>query len=141
GTLRGPCPLCGGDAADRHFVVTEGRGWYCHHCRNGGDIIKLVATVRQIDVRAAAPAIQDYLDATCPSATVKQAPMLGKQRPASQLQQILERLQPKHEAVQKLGISPHTASDFESGYEKAGLLRGRYSIALRDLRGSLTGFV
>jgi len=40
-------------------------------------------------------------------------------RSVPQLQQILERLQPEHEAIQKLGISPQTASDFESGYEKA----------------------
>src|SRR5712692_8826458 len=74
GALRGPCPICGGDPTDRHFVVTEGRGWYCHHCKNGGDIIKLVATVRQIDVRAAALAIQEHFGGTVHGATVHQFP-------------------------------------------------------------------
>ncbi len=138
GVLRGPCPICGGDATDRHFVVTEGKGWYCHHCKNGGDIIKLVATVRQIEVRAAALAIQEHFG-TVHGATVHRAPVPEGNR--SQLQQILERLQPEHEAIQKLGISPQTATDFESGYDKAGILRGRYGIALRDPGGTLVGFV
>jgi len=141
GTLRGPCPICGGDPTDRHFVATEGKGWYCHHCKNGGDIIKLVATVRQIDVRAAALAIQEHLGGTVHGATVHRAPVPEGNRAAPQLQQILERLQPEHEAIQKLGISPQTAADFESGFEKAGLLRGRYGVALRDPQGTLTGFV
>lgn len=141
GALRGPCPICGGDPSDRHFVATEGRGWYCHHCKNGGDIIKLVATVRQIDVRAAALAIHEHFGGTVHGATVHRAPVPEGNRSVPQLRQILERLQPAHEAIQKLAISPQTASDFESGYEKAGLLRGRYSIALRDRRGTLTGFV
>lgn len=141
GALRGPCPICGGDPTDRHFIATEGKGWYCHHCKNGGAIIKLVATVRQIDVRAAGLAIQEHFSGTVHGATVHRAPVPEGNRSVPQLQQILERLQPEHEAVQKLGISPQTASDFESGYEKAGLLRGRYSVALRDLRGSLIGFV
>lgn len=141
GALRGPCPICGGDSTDRHFVATEGKGWYCHHCKNGGDIIKLVATVRQIDVRAAALAIQEHFGGTVRGDTVHRAPVPEGNRFAPQLQQILERLQPEHAAIQKLGISPQTASDFESGYEKAGLLRGRYSVALRDLHGTLTGFV
>src|SRR5437879_1432118 len=139
GALRGPCPICGGDPADRHFVVTEGKGWYCHHCKNGGDLIKLVATVRQIDVRAAALAIQEHFGTAAQRAPVHRAP--ASEGNGSQLQQILDRLQPEHEVIQKLGISPQTAAEFESGYEKAGLLRGRYSVALRDRTGSLMGFV
>jgi hypothetical protein len=141
GAFRGPCPICGGDPSDRHFVATEGKGWYCHHCKNGGDIIKLVASVRQIDVRAAALAIQEHFGGTVHGATVHRTLVPEGNRSVPQLQQILERLQPEHEAVQQLGVSAQTASDFESGYERAGLLRGRYSVALRDLRGTLTGFV
>jgi hypothetical protein len=144
GALRGPCPICGGDATDRHFIVTPGKGWYCHGtCKNGGDIIKLVATVRQIDVRTAALAIQEHFGGTVHGATVHRTKCTVPEgnRSGPQLQQILERLQPEHEAVQKLGVSPQTASDFESGFERAGLLRGRYSVTLRDLRGTLTGFV
>jgi len=36
---------------------------------------------------------------------------------------------------------PQVATEFESGYDKAGILRGRYGIALRDLGGTLIGFV
>src|SRR5437660_2613705 len=93
GALRGPCPMCGGDPADRQFVVTEGKGWYCHHCKNGGDIIKLVATVRQIDVRAAALAIQEHFGTGAPRAAGYRSPVWEGN--GSQLQQILDRLQPE----------------------------------------------
>ena len=57
------------------------------------------------------------------------------------LQAILDRLQPEHEAVQGLGISPETAQLFESGYDGAGVLKGRYLAAIRSIGGELLGFV
>jgi DNA primase len=48
--LRGPCPLCQ-HPSQRAFSVTLGevnRFWCFGHCRCGGDVIQLVAQVKQL---------------------------------------------------------------------------------------------
>jgi hypothetical protein len=151
--LRGPCPICN---TSRSFVVTPGKGWYCHHCKTGGDIIKLVQLVRGFEgtdaARDAALAIQAHFTGagTVHGSTVHRAtvhrdtvPKGNRTSPdkATQLQNVLDRLQPEHEAVQALCISPETAKLFESGYNPSGVQKGRYSVALRSVDGQLETFI
>jgi hypothetical protein len=146
--LRGPCPICN---THRSFVATPGKGWYCHHCKTGGDIIKLVQLVRGFEgtdgAREAALAIQAHFasDGTVHRATVHRdtVPKGNRASPdkVAQLQNVLDRLQPQHEAVQALGISPETAKLFESGYNPSGVQKGRYSVALRSPNGQLETFI
>jgi len=53
--LRGPCPICS-HSSDRCFVVTPAldRYWCFGSCQQGGDIIELVAQVRQLSHKDAA---------------------------------------------------------------------------------------
>lgn len=146
--LRGSCPICN---THRSFVVTPGKGWYCHHCKTGGDIIKLVQLVRGYQgtdgAREAALAIQAHFGGagTVHRATVHRDTVPKGNRTsvsnAAQLQNVLDRLQPEHEAVQALGISPETAKLFESGYNPSGVQKGRYSVALRSAEGVLETFI
>jgi len=142
---KGTCPICNSSKA---FTLTIGRGWYCFgRCRieaqkqgrkSGGDAIKLVAAVRRIEPRAAALAIQEHFGST--SRTVQRARDSGNTDRATQLARVLERLQPEHETIQSLGISPETARLFESGYNASGVQAKRYSVAVRDLAGNLVTF-
>ena len=59
--LRGPCPICS-HASDRCFVVTPAlnRFWCFGDCQRGGDIIELVAQVRQISHKDAAHLLAEH---------------------------------------------------------------------------------
>ena len=59
-TWRGHCPVCK-NKNQRALAITPGKGWYCHaDCRTGGDVIELVARVRQLTQREAALAIATH---------------------------------------------------------------------------------
>lgn len=53
--LRGSCPICC-TASDRCFVVTPAlnRFWCFGDCQHGGDVIELVAQVKQVSHKEAA---------------------------------------------------------------------------------------
>ena len=135
-THRGRCPIC---KYDKVFTVTPGSGWYCHgRCKTGGDVIKLVAAMRHIEPREAALQIQEHFGS--PSPTVNRPRDSGNADRSIQLENVLKRLQPEHEAIQALGVSPETARLFESGYNPSGVQKGRYSVAIRDFSGQLVTF-
>jgi putative DNA primase/helicase len=57
----GPCPICGGRDRFR-FSNRDGLGlWYCHGCGEGGDGVKLVMKVRNVDFKGAAKLIEDVV--------------------------------------------------------------------------------
>lgn len=54
GKLVGPCPICGGRASSQRFEVFEkDSSWACAVCPDGGDVIRLVEKVENVDFRAA----------------------------------------------------------------------------------------
>lgn len=58
--FRGSCTVC--DSGDRTLVVTPDKeAWYCFGCKKGGDLISLVAHIRDIKIRDAALAIAEEL--------------------------------------------------------------------------------
>lgn len=59
--LRGPCPICS-HASDRCFVVTPAlnRYWCFGNCGSGGDVIELVAQVRQLSHKDAAQLLAEH---------------------------------------------------------------------------------
>src|ERR1700686_2058969 len=67
--LRGKCPLCP-SSNPRSFVVTPDKNlWFCHSCNAGGVQLKLVALVRNTDIRNAAVSIaESFGTVTVPTA-------------------------------------------------------------------------
>ena len=59
--LRGSCPICS-RASDRCFVVTPAinRFWCFGDCQSGGDIIELVAQVKQLSQKDAAHLLAEH---------------------------------------------------------------------------------
>ena len=59
--LRGSCPICSHDS-DRCFVVTPelNRFWCFGSCQSGGDVIELVAQVRQLSHKEAARLLVEH---------------------------------------------------------------------------------
>lgn len=50
---RGECPFCN-SGGDRALVITEGKGYYCHSSKRGGDQLALYSHVRDISIKDAA---------------------------------------------------------------------------------------
>jgi hypothetical protein len=138
--MRGKCPIHGGDGL-RDFVVTPGKGlWYCFAGCGGGDIIKLVARVKKVEQKEAAQLIAEQFD-TEPKGTVpKTAVSTVPQNQKGQLKP-LDYLQPEHELVQAVGISPETCQAFGAGYAPKGIMRGRLAIPIRARDGTLLAYV
>ena len=59
--FRGACPICSHESS-RCFVVTPKLGlFYCFgHCHNGGDVIELVAQVKQLSHSQAARLLVEH---------------------------------------------------------------------------------
>jgi DNA primase len=143
---RGPCPAC--DSRDRTLVVTSSKqSFYCFAARKGGDLIALVAHVRDLGMRDAALAIADFCgtvtvtdernsnrsDGTVPNSA------RGKDDGKRTLQP-LAYLQSDHEVVEALGLSSETCEHFGAGYAPKGIMRGRLAIPIHDLNGELVAY-
>jgi hypothetical protein len=142
--LRGVCPICK-EGGDRAFVVTPAKGlYYCFgKCGTGGDMLSLVANVKQCSVREAAELIAERMgitgkrsgdNGTVPRDSSPQ-PLSGKEglKP-------LEYLQASHEAVQALGVAAETCEHFGAGFAPKGIMRGRLAIPLHDKAGTLLAY-
>jgi DNA primase len=147
--LRGPCPIHKG-ASDREFVVTPSKGlWFCFAGCGGGDIIALVAKVKKVGQKEAAELIARHFGTVTvpPARNGNRSPPAGtvtvpgtvpeKEKGALKP---LDYLQPEHELVQALGISPETCRTWGAGYAPKGIMRGRLAIPVHDPHSTLLAY-
>lgn len=147
--LRGRCPIHKG-TSEREFVITPGKGlFFCFGPCGGGDMITLAAKVRGLSNREAARFIAEHFGGVGaprnrtvsgngspqPGSTTA-----GQDQKADRILQPLAYLEPVHELVQGLGVSPEAASDFGAGYAPKGIMRGRLAIPIRDRNGRLLAY-
>jgi DNA primase len=133
----------GGDNP-RGFVITPNKGlWYCFSGCGGGDITKLVSKIRKLPPKEAAELIAErFGNSTVPrNSTVP----VGGNRTFPQNEKgalkPLDYLLAEHEHIQALGVSPETATAWESGYAPKGIMRGRYAVPLKTKDGNLVAYV
>lgn len=123
-SLRGCCPLCGGDNP-RAFVVTLSKGlYYAFCCQKGGDQIQLYADLRQISTKQAGDELAEIF--------------LGAQEPAAL--EPLDYLEAEHPAVLALGFPAEIAQSLGVGFAPKGTMRGRVLMPLRSPEGRLLGY-
>jgi DNA primase len=144
---RGACPAC--EDSDRSLVVTSSKGaFYCFSAKKGGDVISLVAHVRDLGMRDAALAIAEYRELvpeppaanrTGTSTSKRTVPNSAGGKETQKLQP-LAYLDAAHETVEALGLSPATCERFGAGYAPKGILRGRLAIPIHDLNGELVAY-
>lgn len=140
--LRGCCPIHNGDNP-RGFIVTPGKElWYCFSGCGGGDVIALVAKMRQLSTKDAADWIAQggTVRATVPATVTGNRSGTVPQNEKGALKP-LDYLLPEHELVQRLGVSAETAAAWESGYAPKGVMRGRYAVPLKSKDGKLVAYV
>lgn len=138
--LRGPCPACE-KGGDRALVVTPSKAaFYCFAGQTGGDVIALAAHIHGETMKQAATWIVG--DQTPPSGEGK-ADTVPNERKGNEERRLLKPLaylEPDHEALKPLGISPETLAELGAGYAPKGIMRGRLAIPIRDWDGNLIAY-
>lgn len=134
--LRGPCPS--GAEGERKFVITpEKNVWYSFALNEGGDVISLVALVRQCSAKEAA---QWIVGDTEPEKKKRSKRTSSQERPERGFRP-LDYLEPDHLAVESLGFTVEDATRIGAGYAPRGILRGTVAIPIRDETGKLLGYL
>lgn len=131
--FRGACPVCK-TGGDRALVVTQGKGFYCFAAKQGGDVIGFASHIKGIAAKDAASFLAQSLSPSPPERNS------GKDHGARTIHP-LSHLEPDHEEVQKLGISPETAKRFGAGFTSRGMARGNVVAELRDAANNLVAYV
>lgn len=144
---RGECPTCDTDNP-RALVITPAKGFYCFGDKRGGDVVGLVAHCKGIGQREAAQMMQRDLMGNSTRTVQNRTSSRGKRtqeepqaRQNDSGMQALDHLDPTHEAVLELGMSPHEAERIGAGYAPRGVLRGLVAFPLRTEDGVLVGYV
>ncbi len=138
--LRGPCPVCE-KGGDRALVVTPSKAaFYCFAGQTGGDAIALAAHIRGKTMKQAANWIVGDQNPPSGEGKTDTAPNERKGNEERRLLKPLTYLEPDHEALKPLGISPETLAEFGAGYAPKGIMRGRLAIPIRDWEGELIAY-
>lgn len=129
GELRTGCPLHGSErglAILPNYVNKDGSvgKFTCWACKpeQHGDLIGLIAHVKNVEIRSGALLLKAYL---WPSQPLKE----------------LDYLMPDAEIVQTLGLPAHVAKAIGAGYAPRGIMAGRLAIPMRTPDGKLVGYV
>jgi DNA primase len=123
------CQCSVNEGEKRELVLTPEKNlFYCFGCKEGGDQIKLVSHICQIDQKQAAQHIMSRFHGYTPAK--KGLPADG-----------LDYLDHAHASVQALGLSPEKAAELGIGWAPRGTMRNHLLIPLRDKTGRLLGYL
>lgn len=129
GQYRCACPIHKG-SDPRGFVATPSKAlWYCFGGCGGGDVIALVAKVKEITAKEAA---EWLVGGTVPRT---------ESEPKAEQFQELGYLEADHDAVAAVGFEPEVAKALGIGFAPKGTLKGTVAIPIRLPDGSLAGYI
>lgn len=136
GTFRSACPQCrrGGDRA---LAITPGKGWSCwssggnRPADSGLDATSLVAHVKNTNNRAAAIELINHY--AVPAEPQQRAP---SPRPIEGREPTALNYLTYTEAVEGLGISEDTCTEWGAGFAPRGTMIGRLLVPIRKKDGS-----
>lgn len=130
---RGPCTACQSGGV-RALVITQSKAaFYCFAAQSGGDAIALAAHIRGETMKEAAHWIVGADTSLAKGKTkADTVPNERKGNEGGRALKPLTYLEPDHEALKHLGISPETLEQFGAGYAPKGIMRGRLAIPIRD---------
>lgn len=148
GTYRVRCPMCERDrmlAISPDHVRKDGTvgSFFCQSSKQGGDMIGLVQYVRQMENPAeAARMIAEQFRFTGRSGPTPAKRDKTAEEPRERQfdpEAYAARLDPAHEGLKALSVSPETLRDFKAGYATTGVHRGKLALPLHKLDGTLIG--
>ncbi|WP_425416959.1 CHC2 zinc finger domain-containing protein [Oricola indica] len=140
GQYRGPCPACQ-SGGKRTLVVTPAKAaFYCFAGHTGGDVIALVAHVRDCSMKEAAKFLAEETGQGREADDRRRTVPEERSKEVARSLQPLAYLQADHDSVAGLGLAPETCQAFGAGYAPKGIMRGRLAIPIRDGQGKLVAY-
>lgn len=141
---RGKCHLCKA-SDDRALVITENKGlFHCFKCKVGGDMLKLVAVSKGIEVRDAAIELAKLFGVPLvPSGAVKHSSETvppSPERKGFDAEKYAAGLDPSHAGLEPLGVSPETYRAWKAGFSPSGVNRGRLALPVTARDGTVIGY-
>lgn len=131
--LRGPCPISEAGGERALCITPAKKAFYSFGAGHGGDVIALVAFIKQIDTKAAAQWIVGNSSEESTVPKEKGSPSEGFKP--------LDYLEADHDAVVALGFEPEDADRIGVGYAKRGVMRGTVAVPVRLSNGQLIGYI
>ena len=157
GQLKGPCPFC--KTLDSFVINIDGGrdktgAFNCFKCPAGGDQIELVSMVRgnkhkdAVGTYAAAKELAEKFPVSGNAQSMKEGAALPnagesamKKTAGFDPEAYAKTLDPVHEDLGDLGLSPETLREWRAGYASTGVNKGRLALAVLNRDGTIAGFV
>ena len=168
-SLRGCCPIHGGDNPKQFSISLSKNCWNCFSdCQEGGNVLDFVARMEDTTVHEAALLINEWfgLDLKRNSSRSRTGNSPGKssakRKPASRVPHpepsplpaekpqesetnpplgfALKNLVSEHAYFEERGLSPETVEHFGLGYCQRGTMAGRIAIPIHHADGQLVGY-
>jgi DNA primase len=140
GQWRGSCPVCN-SGGERALVVTPAKkAFYCFGGRVGGDVIALVAHIRDCGMKEAAAFLAGENSTVARNSSSPGTVPEERSKEAVRSLQPLTYLQAGHDAIKALGLDEETCRQIGAGYAPKGIMRGRLAIPVHDWTGTLIAY-
>jgi DNA primase len=147
-TWRGSCHLCKASDQRALVITTSKRLFHCFKCKEGGDMLKLVAVSKGASIRDAAINLAGFCGVELvPSGNGKQVPGSGSgtvppspERKGFDAEKYAAGLDPAHASLEPLGVSPETYKAWKAGFSPSGVNRGRLALPVCARDGTVIAY-
>lgn len=147
-TWRGSCHLCKASDQRALVITTSKRLFHCFKCREGGDMLKLVAVSKGVSIRDAAINLAGFCGVELvPSGNGKQVPGTGSgtvppspERKGFDAEKYAAGLDPAHASLEPLGVSAETYKAWKAGFSPSGVNRGRLALPVCARDGTVIAY-
>ena len=148
-TWRGKCHLCKANDDRALVITTSKRLFHCFKCKEGGDMLKLVAVSKGLPLRDAAIELAKFCGVELvPSGNSSQASGGSRsgtvppspERKGFDAERYAAGLDPSHAALEPLGVSPETLRLWKAGYSPSGVNRGRLALPVAARDGTVIAY-
>jgi DNA primase len=144
-TWRGCCHMCKNSDPRSLIITTSKKLFHCFKCKRGGDMLKLVAESRGVNVRDAAVELMKFCGMEPVTSNSKPVTSSGNSSPQPDrktfdVEKYLSGLDPAHAALETLGISPETLKAWKAGYSAGGVNRGRLALPIHAKDDAIVGY-
>jgi DNA primase len=131
-TWRSACHLCKASDQRALVITTSKRLFHCFKCREGGDMLKLVAVTKGVSTRDAAIQLATFCGVELvPSGSGKLVPGTSSgtvppspDRKGFDAEKYAAGLDPAHASLEPLGISAESYRAWRAGFSPSGVIAG-----------------
>jgi DNA primase len=147
-TWRSACHLCKASDQRALVITTSKRLFHCFKCREGGDMLKLVAVTKGVPTRDAAIQLATFCGVELvPSGSGKLVPGTSSgtvppspDRKGFDAEKYAAGLDSAHASLEPLGVSAETYRTWKAGFSPSGVNRGRLALPVCTKDGTVIAY-